>query len=145
MRRLIAIAATWTLIGAGSLAAAPVSPDWPDCDTGAPAQQIVSCGKIVAKGGEKPEDLAWIYYRRGNGYQDTGKAKEALADYAKAIALNPKFSEPHNAVGMMHFDDGKYADAVAAYDRAIAIDPKNWRALNNRAMRCAVWARRLRR
>jgi tetratricopeptide (TPR) repeat protein len=129
MRFLIGVIA---IIAAQTAQAAPKSPDWVDCDTGAPAQQVVSCGKIVAQGGEKPEDLAWVYYRRGNGYQDTGKPVEALADYARAAALNPKFSEPQNAAGTVHFDKGDYGKAIAAYDRALAIDPKNWRALNNK-------------
>jgi tetratricopeptide (TPR) repeat protein len=124
--------AAFSIVIAAGASAAPKSPDWPDCDTGAPAQQIVSCSRIVAKGGEAPADLAWAHYRRGNGFQDIGKLSEALADYAKASRLNAKFSEPHNASGTVLFDQGKFAEAVAAYDRALAIDAKNWRALNNR-------------
>jgi tetratricopeptide (TPR) repeat protein len=51
------------------------------------------------------------------------KPDEAIADYGKAAALQPKDPEPHLAAGLLFEKMGKFADAESEYKQALALGP----------------------
>jgi tetratricopeptide (TPR) repeat protein len=51
------------------------------------------------------------------------KPDEAIADYGKAAALQPKDPEPHLAAGLLLEKQGKFADAESEYKQALALGP----------------------
>jgi len=51
------------------------------------------------------------------------KPDEAIADYGKAAALQPKDPEPHLAAGLLFEKQGKFADAESEYKQALALGP----------------------
>ena len=58
-----------------------------------------------------------------------GREEEALAAYAKAIALSPPYYEAHLNRGMLRTQRGDHEGARADFERALAIKPSEWRAM----------------
>ena len=73
---------------------------------------------IISK---RPE--AGIYYNRGVVRSDLGQKQVAIADYDRAIAINPNFAQAYYNRGNAKSDLGQNQAAIADYDRAIAINP----------------------
>jgi len=63
------------------------------------------------------------YYNRGVERQNKGDMDGALADYTKAIELDPKNSFAYNNRGNIKQDKGKPKEAIVDYQNAIAINP----------------------
>lgn len=51
-----------------------------------------------------------------------GEYAAAIAEYKRAIELDPRLEHPHNGLGSVYSDQGKYDDAIAEYKRAIELD-----------------------
>ena len=49
----------------------------------------------------------------GNARDDQGKRDEAVAEYRKALALDPKYAMAHNGLGVALSEQGKRAGANA--------------------------------
>ncbi|MGV9304428.1 tetratricopeptide repeat protein [Nonomuraea sp. NPDC004354] len=62
-----------------------------------------------------------------------GHTKEALEDYAAAIAIDPAFPDYYLDRGNLWFSLGRHAEALADYDSAIALSPPLPEAYYNRA------------
>jgi tetratricopeptide (TPR) repeat protein len=56
---------------------------------------------------------------------------EAIAQYAKAIQLNPEYEQAHNGLGAVLEKQGRFDEAVQHYRRALQIFPKYVAAINN--------------
>ena len=75
---------------------------------------------------------ARAYYNRGNAKDKLGEYKVAIADYDKAIELNPDYAGAYNNRGNAKGKLGEYKAAIADYDKAIELNPDDARAYNNR-------------
>ncbi|MCX5712933.1 MAG: tetratricopeptide repeat protein [Candidatus Omnitrophica bacterium] len=71
--------------------------------------------KLLEKVGEK-------YISRGNAYSELGNYKQAIKDYSKAIAHNPKYALPYLNRGLAYYKLGKYKDAIKDFDKAIELN-----------------------
>ena len=80
----------------------------------------------------KIEPTAEAYNGRGNAYRDKGDPDDAIADFAQAIAIDPKFVFAYNNRGLVYLDKHDFDDAIADFDRAITLDPKYLHAYDNR-------------
>jgi tetratricopeptide (TPR) repeat protein len=76
-------------------AAAPI--DWSGCDVGHEPvavakgdEAIAACSHLIQTGKLKPNDLSRAYFNRGLAEKSERKLDEAIADFDKAIQLNPK-------------------------------------------------------
>jgi tetratricopeptide (TPR) repeat protein len=78
-----------------------------------------------------PQDAA-AYRARAFGYCDLGRYEEAIADYDKAIALDPKSADAYYNRGIAYYNLELYEKAIADYGKAIALNPKHATAHNNR-------------
>jgi len=75
---------------------------------------------------------ASAHLRRGNSHLDKGLLDLALADYNRAIQLNPSDSWAHNNRGTV-YDRKKMLDhAIADYSKAVQLSPKYASAFRNR-------------
>jgi tetratricopeptide (TPR) repeat protein len=73
---------------------------------------------------EKP-DYAYAYFLRGYLQSQLKNYPAALADYNRAISLNPKFTEAYRNRGILKFSQLKDpAGAFADFNQAISIAPK---------------------
>jgi Flp pilus assembly protein TadD len=79
-----------TLLAAFVLAASAASAETRrDCASDDHELAIAACTTLIK---ENPKD-ATAYYNRGISYRQTGKLDLAMADYTRAIELNPNYYE----------------------------------------------------
>ncbi|MBM4137528.1 MAG: tetratricopeptide repeat protein, partial [Nitrospira sp.] len=71
------------------------------------------------------------WFEKGYILAISGKYKEAIDVFNRAIELNPKDARAYNNRGSAYQDSGNYWQAINDYNRAIELDP-NARAYNNR-------------
>ncbi|AKE65017.1 TPR domain protein, putative component of TonB system [Microcystis aeruginosa NIES-2549] len=74
------------------------------------------------------------YYNRGNLYYNQQKYELALADFNKAIDINPNFALAYNNRGLLYYNLQKYELALSDYSKAIDINPNFALAYNNRGL-----------
>jgi tetratricopeptide (TPR) repeat protein len=75
-----------------------------------------------------PRDYIW----RGNVHLDAACLDRAIADYSRAIELDPRSVVAYNNRGVAHALAGEPLSAIGDYDQAAAIDPSNACAHLNR-------------
>ena len=73
-----------------------------------------------------------MYYNRGNAYLDLEKFKEALADYEKALKLDPKNPGIIHNRGLAHLGLGQADLALEDFNQALVLAPKFALAQYNR-------------
>jgi len=71
-------------------------------------------------------------YERGCDLLDEGKTEEAIAEFSKAIELDPDYAPAYNNRGDAYSEKGQHDVAIADYDKAIELDPNYAEAYNNR-------------
>ncbi|MBI5294893.1 MAG: tetratricopeptide repeat protein [Chloroflexi bacterium] len=77
-------------------------------------------------------DLAPLYFYRGNAHLGLNQFDLALADLSRAIQLDPQFSSAYTNRGLAHSFLLHYDLALDDYSKAIQLDPQNASAYNNR-------------
>ena len=60
---------------------------------------------------------------RGNAKDELKQYSEAIADYDKAIELDPNFAAAYTNRGTAKAQLKQYSEAIADYDKAIELDP----------------------
>jgi len=65
-----------------------------DCKQSAdPDLRIRGCTQVIGRGEkETRKNITAAYYNRGGAYEKKGEVDHAIADYTKAIALDPKYA-----------------------------------------------------
>ena len=78
------------------------------------------------------EETAEDYFHFGVFHQQRGEMQEAVAEYDKAIVLNPKDAAAYNNRGNAKDDLGDHAAAIEDFSQAIALNSKDAVAYYNR-------------
>lgn len=78
----------------------------------------------------KNED-ARLAYNEGTELEKVGKVPEARAAYERAIALDPKYCDAMDNLGLSHRHAGQLDAAIGWYRKSIAVQPKNATARMN--------------
>ena len=73
------------------------------------------------------------YYSRAETYKDLGRADEALASYAQAIAINPGFIHASYRRGVVLQQIARLPEAIASYDQVLQLKPDHFDSHANRA------------
>jgi tetratricopeptide (TPR) repeat protein len=115
------------LMGAAALPAfAQLSSNWKGC-TGNPdvdwARQIAACTALIDSGAESKENTAVAYYNRALAYENLDKFNEAIADFTRAIALDPENAEAYLYRGIDKTRIGDKAGGNADIETAKRINP----------------------
>jgi len=63
---------------------------------------------------------------RGNILASQGLDKIALAEFERAIAINPRLTTAYVGMGEIHKKSGDYAQAERAYGKAAEVEPQNF-------------------
>ena len=88
--------------------------------------------KIVSEKLRDPKFAAG-YVARGNTYWGNKEYKQAIAEYDRAIEIDPRNFEAHVSRGESLYALRDYANALASIDQALALNPTSVRANNARA------------
>ena len=108
-----------------------------DCNSKDPERKIRGCTEIINRGSQENRKIRAIAYNsRGYAYFNKGEYDAAIADYTKAIELDPKDAIAYNNRGYAYLDKGEYDAAIADYTKAITINPKYALGYGNR---CAAY------
>ena len=57
---------------------------------------------------------------------------EAIADYNKAIDMNPDFADAYDNRGLTFYKQGSFTQAIVDFNKAIEINPNDSEEYNNR-------------
>jgi tetratricopeptide (TPR) repeat protein len=115
-------------------AALAAADDYKDCQAADPDLRIKSCSAIVARKNETPGNRAIAYNNLGAAYREKGEQDRAVADYGRALELNPKYASAYNNRGVAYRDKGEYDRAVADYGRALELNPNDDDVYYNRGL-----------
>jgi tetratricopeptide repeat protein/glycosyl transferase family 9 (putative heptosyltransferase) len=74
-----------------------------------------------------------LYQARGLCLMRATRYEEAIADYNRALKLDPRHAETHCNLGVVHLRFGRYDEAHASFDRSLALNPGFVTAMNNKA------------
>lgn len=71
-------------------------------------------------------EAADCHYQRGQAIQQAGgDPEEAMAEYRRAIELDPQHASAHSALGLLYYEQGNVTAAEAEILEAIRIAPRN--------------------
>jgi tetratricopeptide (TPR) repeat protein len=77
---------------------------------------------------------AMDYNNRGLMYFHCGQLEEAIADYNRALELNPNLAAAYNNRANCYVNQGELIYALVDYDRALDLNPFHLRALINQGV-----------
>ncbi len=77
---------------------------------------------------------AMDYNNRGLMYFHSGQLEEAIADYNRALEINPNLAAAYNNRANCYVNQGELVDALVDYDRALDLNPFHLRALINQGV-----------
>jgi tetratricopeptide (TPR) repeat protein len=86
-------------------------------------RQIVACTALIDGGAESKENTAIAFFNRALAYENLDKFKEAIADFSKAIALNPEDADSYLYRGIDRTRIGDKAGGDADIKAAKRINP----------------------
>ena len=82
--------------------------------------------------------LAEVNMELGIQYMQNREFQTAMDKLKKAIELNPRYVDAHNAMGLLHSALGQFDEAEASFNQALHIDPANAsiRSINRSCRMC---------
>jgi tetratricopeptide (TPR) repeat protein len=96
------------------------------CETGAfPEQRMAACSAVAADTGATAQQRAAALIQRGMSRAAEGHHTRAVADFGRALRLDPANSDALSERGAVHQERGAYDLAMRDYEAALAIDPQN--------------------
>lgn len=81
---------------------------------------------------EKYPNTPLPYNNLGHYLRRQNQPERALANYNKAISIEPGKAQPYNNRGRIYFDRGEMDKALADYNKCIELEPNHVNALANR-------------
>ena len=127
---------TLLLAGAvlGALAGSAVADDFAICQKESGDVAIAACNRAINSNKYKGNLLSLLYIYRGAEWKGKGENDKALADYSRAIKLDPSVPAIYNNRANIIRDRGELDRAIADYDTAIRLDPLYTAAFTNRGL-----------
>jgi tetratricopeptide (TPR) repeat protein len=81
---------------------------------------------------EKTPNLPRALVNRGVAYGNLGQWDKAIADYSKAIGINPEYTDGYYDLGVAYGNLGQWDREIACQSKAIEIDPNYMKAYYGR-------------
>ena len=121
----VGIATVWLIVPAAA-------DDGEACVRGSGESAIEACTRAIKSGRYDKRNLAIIYSNRGNQRERIGDYKNALADHAEAIRIDPTYSAGYMHRGNAYARHGDFDHAIADHSEAIRLSPKDANSFYNR-------------
>lgn len=96
-----------------------------DCLKSSGDTRLAACSRVIESGRFQGTNLAWAYNNRGMAKREKGDLDGAIADYNRAIGLNPQNANTYINRGVAKRVKGDFNGAMADYNRAIELNPQN--------------------
>lgn len=107
---------------------------WQVCSgAGLPQERVHACSAVISSAGAAPEQRAAALVERGVQRAELGQHVRAIADFGRALRIDPQSVRAYMERGQVHHERGAYESAVADYDAALALDPNLRQAIVQRA------------
>ncbi len=87
---------------------------------------------------KEPGKVPRAYHNRANAFYKMGLPDRAVADYEKAITLNPSLYEAHANLGVLYGNAGLTDKAIRSFDMSLAINPSYPYGYCNRGITYAI-------
>jgi tetratricopeptide (TPR) repeat protein len=94
-----------------------------DCDQAKDPDLSIKGCTIIIDAGRKSAPFA--FNNRGVAYKAKGDYERAIADFSKAIEIDPNYVTAYTNRALTYKDKGEYQLAIADFSKAIELDPKN--------------------
>ncbi|MEW5912653.1 MAG: tetratricopeptide repeat protein [Thermodesulfobacteriota bacterium] len=104
-------------------------------------QRIQACTKAIDSGKWTGNNQAINYNNRGIAWAVTKQYDQAIADFSKAIEINPKYAKAYYNRGISWRRKQQIEKAIADYTKAIELNPNYAKAYGNRAVALALLGR----
>ena len=118
MRRFLLISACVVF---ASLSAPAIADDSEDCSSDDTDRMIRGCSAVVDSRHAMRQTLTIAYHRRGVAYARQKDYDRAIADYTKAIELEPRNPSAYNDRGIAYTSKGDYERAIVDVTRAVEL------------------------
>ncbi len=79
-------------------------------------------------------EAATILHHRGLAYREMKNTEQALADYDRALSLNPAYVDAYFSRGLLYHKMDRTDAAIADYSRVIDLKPDHAEAFHNRGL-----------
>jgi tetratricopeptide (TPR) repeat protein len=127
------IAAFAALLLAGGAGLAVAGDPMVDCLSDDNGRRIEGCSALIDDPELAPSRKSFAYGMRALAYSLLGKFDQAIADYDKAIDLNPNYAVALNNRAWAYFKLGRGSKGVDDVERALQLSPGSPYALDTRA------------
>jgi tetratricopeptide (TPR) repeat protein len=118
------VLAVSALVVAMSASAVADDKDKQDCANKDPDRAIRGCTAIIEHGNETPNIFATAFANRGVAYARKKDYDRAIADYTRAIEIDPRDAKTYNNRGLAYSIKGDYQRAISDLTAAVELHPK---------------------
>jgi tetratricopeptide (TPR) repeat protein len=77
----------------------------------------------VAEAGHNVKKTAADYLKRGEGYFQNCRYDRAIADFTRALKLNPRLATAYDHRANAYYETGRYDQAISDFQKALELDP----------------------
>ena len=135
MRKLIAAGALIAALAACDAGPVDVLAQMRACETSPDVSiRVAACTAVTRAEGASAAQRGQAFAYRGAARSSVGEHARAVADFGRALRLDPNLAVAYFERALVHHARGAFDSAVADYDRALALNPRLEDAAHRRAL-----------
>lgn len=97
---------------------------WDECDAGVfTLERVTACSQVIDSENSSDERRALALINRGILRGELGQDARAIADFGRALRIDPDNALAYLERGYVHHNRGAYETAVRDYEHALALQP----------------------
>ena len=104
--------------------------DADDCVKSSGDTKIASCTRAIESGRWQGSNLSWAYNNRGVAKRAKGDLDGTIADFNRALELDPQYANAYKSRGNAKKDKGDLDGAIADLARSQVLKPDAYTALS---------------